>query len=95
LRRTPRWRKPRLFAKSKPAGGLNIEALEFSPEQTLLIGFRSPLLDNNAIIACLENPAAMFNSDEAPRISPSLVTLNLEGNGIRGMSYLYRDWAAI
>lgn len=72
----------------KTAGGLNIEALEFSPEETLLIGFRSPLLDNNAIIACLENPAAMFNSDEAPRISPSLVTLNLEGNGIRGMSYL-------
>jgi hypothetical protein len=72
----------------KTAGGLNIEALEFSPEQTLLIGFRSPLLDNNAIIACLENPAAMFDSDEAPRVSPSLVTLNLEGNGIRGMSYV-------
>lgn len=72
----------------KTAGGLNIEALEFSPEQTLLIGFRSPLLDNNAIIACLENPAAMFDNDEAPRVSPSLVTLNLEGNGIRGMSYV-------
>jgi len=72
----------------KTDGGLNIEALEISPEQSLLIGFRSPLLDQKAIIACLENPAAMFESGEAPRISPTLVTLNLDGNGIRGMSYL-------
>ena len=72
----------------KTDGGLNIEAHEFSPEQTLLIGFRSPLLDHKAIIACLENPAAMFDNNEAPGVSPSLVTLNLDGNGIRGMSYL-------
>ena len=72
----------------KTGGGLNIEALEISPEQSLLIGFRSPLLDRKAIIACLENPAAIFESGEAPRISPTLVTLDLDGNGIRGMSYL-------
>jgi len=72
----------------KTDGGLNIEALEISPAQSLLIGFRSPLLDRKAIIACLENPATMFESGEAPRVSPTLLTLDLDGNGIRGMSYL-------
>lgn len=72
----------------KTDGGLNIEALEINPAQALLIGFRSPLLDHKAIIACLENPAALFESGEAPRISPTLITLDLDGNGIRGMSYL-------
>jgi len=72
----------------KTSGGLNIEALEISPAQSLLIGFRSPLLDHKAIIACLENPVAMFERGEAPRISPTLVTLDLDGNGIRGLSYL-------
>ena len=73
----------------KTGGGLNIEALELSPDQQrLLIGFRSPLLDNRAIIACLENPTAIFETGEPPRISSTLETLDLGGNGIRGMSYL-------
>jgi hypothetical protein len=73
----------------KAEGGLNIEALEISPDlQHLLIGFRSPLLDNRAIIASVENPAAMFDGGEPPCISPTLITLDLGGNGIRGMSYI-------
>jgi hypothetical protein len=73
----------------KNRGGLNIEALEISPDQrTLLIGFRSPLLDGRAIIASVENPAAMFDAGEPPRISSKLETLDLGGNGIRGMSYV-------
>lgn len=73
----------------KGAGGLNIEALEISPDQQrLLIGFRSPLLDGRAIVACVENPAAIFEAAEPPRISPTLETLDLDGNGIRSMSYL-------
>lgn len=73
----------------KGSGGLNIEALEISPDQqNLLVGFRSPLLDGRAIIARVENPAAIFEADEAPRISPTLVTLDLGGNGIRGMSHV-------
>lgn len=72
----------------KSGGGLNIEALEFSlDQQCLLLGFRSPLLDNRAIIASLENPSAMFESGEPPRISSTLITLDLGGNGIRGLSY--------
>jgi len=73
----------------KADGGLNIEALEISADpQHLLIGFRSPLLDHRAIIARVENPAAMFDADEPPRISATLITLDLGGSGIRGMSYL-------
>ncbi len=73
----------------KTGGGLNIEALEISPDQQrLLIGFRSPLLDKRAIIACVENPSAMFEAGEPPRISATLETLDLGGHGIRGMSYL-------
>ncbi len=72
----------------KAGGGLNIEALEISPDrQRLLIGFRSPLLDNRAIIACVENPSAMFEAGEPPKVSATPTTLDLGGNGIRGMSY--------
>jgi hypothetical protein len=73
----------------KVGGGLNIEALEISPDQQrLLIGFRSPLIDNRAIIAYVYNPSAVFEAGESPRISAVLEKLDLDGNGIRGMSYL-------
>lgn len=73
----------------KSGGGLNIEALEITPDgQRLLIGFRSPLQDGCALIASVENPAAMFDADEAPQISPILQALDLDGHGIRGMSFI-------
>jgi hypothetical protein len=73
----------------KAEGGLNIEALEMTPDQTgLLVGFRSPLLDNQAVIAHVENPAAIFESDEAPRIAATLELLDLDGNGVRGMAHV-------
>ncbi len=73
----------------KADGGLNIEALEISPDQKrLLVGFRSPLRDSRALIASIENPCAIFESDEAPRIAPLLDELDLGGHGIRGLSYV-------
>jgi len=73
----------------KTGGGLNIEALEISHDgQHLLIGFRSPLLENRAIIACVENPSEIFEADKPPRMAATLETLDLGGNGIRGMSYI-------
>jgi hypothetical protein len=73
----------------KNAAGLNIEALEISADQQrLLIGFRSPLQGGKAIIASIENPSAIFESGESPRIADRLQTLDLGGNGIRGMSYV-------
>jgi hypothetical protein len=73
----------------KTGGGLNIEALEISPDgRQLLVGFRSPLLDQRAVIACVENPSAIFEAGEPPRIAPDLMTLDLGGDGIRSMAYL-------
>jgi hypothetical protein len=73
----------------KADGGLNIEGLEISPDQKrLMIGFRSPLRDSRALIASIENPAAIFELDEAPRIAPLLDELDLGGHGIRGLSYV-------
>jgi len=72
----------------KQDGGLNIEALEISPDaQRLLIGFRSPLQGTRAIIASIENVSAVFDADAKPRISPRLDLLDLDGNGIRGMAW--------
>lgn len=73
----------------KTSGGLNIEALEITPDrQRLLIGFRSPLQGRLAIIASVENPTAIFDADAAPQVSSTLQTLDLGGQGIRGMSYI-------
>ena len=82
-----------LVGDVKGGGGLNIEALEISPDPRrehcrLLVGFRSPLLDGRAIIASVENPVALFEEDQEPRISPVLALLDLGGNGLRGMSYI-------
>ena len=75
----------------KGDGGLNIEALEVSPDQQrLLIGFRSPLHDGRALIASVENPAGIFEADDPLRLASELEELDLSGHGIRGLSYLPR-----
>ena len=72
----------------KDGDGLNIEGLSFdATKQNLLIGLRSPLAGSNAIIVVLENPRAVFDHDEKPRISDRLIELDLAGGGIRAMSY--------
>jgi len=74
---------------AKSTGGLNVEALEISADgRHLWVGFRSPLLDGQALVARIDNPAAIFDADEAPRIAPGLAMLDLGGHGIRGMSWL-------
>ena len=74
---------------SKTDDGLNIEALEISADQKkILIGFRSPLVSNCAVIATVENAAQLFEASASPVISTTLHKLNLEGNGIRSMAYV-------
>ena len=78
-----------LVPDAKSGAGLNIEALEITPDgQRLLIGFRSPLQGNQAIIASIENTAAIFDAGTTPKISNTLQTLDLGGYGIRGMSWV-------
>jgi hypothetical protein len=74
---------------AKSDEGFNIEALEITPDrQRLLIGFRSPLDGGLALIASVENPAAVFEADAPPQVSGTLQTLDLGGQGIRSMSYI-------
>lgn len=73
----------------KNDNGFNIEALALSPDsQQLWIGFRSPLHQQRAIIASVDNYAAMFDAGAPPAIASALITLDLDGHGIRGMSAL-------
>lgn len=73
----------------KASGGLNIEALGITPDrQRLLIGFRSPLQGRLAVIASIENPTAIFEADALPQVCGTLQTLDLDGQGIRGMAYI-------
>ncbi|MCC6880300.1 MAG: DUF3616 domain-containing protein [Rhodocyclaceae bacterium] len=73
----------------KNEGGLNIEALEMSPDGgRLLIGLRSPLLDGRAVLATLANPSAVFDADMAPVLSPQLTLLDLDGDGLRALSWI-------
>ena len=77
------------IADVKVGGGFNVESLDIGADgQRLLVGFRSPLLDNRAIIAGVDNPQGIFENAEVPRIAPALVTLDLQGHGIRGMSWV-------
>jgi hypothetical protein len=73
----------------KAQGGLNIEALEISPDTgRLWIGLRGPLLAGRAILVGLDNLDAVFDAAVPPRIAPDLITLDLEGNGLRGMCWV-------
>ena len=74
----------------KSHGGFNIEALEITPDgQRLWLGFRSPLFEGRAILASVENPAEIFESDAALRVGATLETLDLDGDGVRGMTYAH------
>ena len=73
----------------KSGGGLNVEGLEASADgRRLWVGLRSPLLDGRAILACIENPSGIFEAGETPHVATRLETLDLGGQGIRGMSYV-------
>lgn len=72
----------------KADGGLNIEALELSPDGRLLIGFRSPLREGRALLATLTNPGRVFDAGVAPAIDPHLEALDLGGDGLRGMAWV-------
>ena len=72
----------------KDGNGFNIEGLSFdAAKQNLLVGLRSPLAGSNAIIVVLENPQAAFDRGEEPRIADRLIELDLDGGGIRALSY--------
>ncbi len=75
-------------ALPKDSRRFNIEALARHRSQpSLLLGFRSPLVDGKAIIAQLDNPAAYAEGLEPAAFTAELIRLNLQGGGIRAMVY--------
>lgn len=71
-------------AEAKPHlnGGIDVEGLAASPNGSLLIGFRSPLVSSKAILARLANVGAVVDTGETPRLHPAIL-LDLGGLGIR------------
>lgn len=67
-------------------GGLNIEGLAATPAGGLLIGFRNPLHDGNALIVPLDNPAKVVEGERAILGDP--IELDLGGRGIRSIERL-------
>jgi hypothetical protein len=79
-------------------GTFNIEGLAFDPTQgegRLLIGLRSPTFPapgkagtSAAVVLSLQNPHALFDSPQKPpALAQQPILLNLEGSGIRGMTW--------
>lgn len=71
-------------------GGLyniNIEALSFNQQGKLLISLRNPHIDKKSIILVLENPVDIFKKKITPVIAKTPLLLDLQGGGIRAMSY--------
>ncbi len=73
----------------KGEGGFNIEGLSFDAHGSrLLIGLRGPQTKSDeAIIVVLNNPQQLFVTDTDAVFAERLITLDLKGGGIRGLSY--------
>ncbi len=67
---------------------LNIEALSYHREkQYLMLGLRSPLIDDAAVLIVISNPVTAFSKDGEIDFAKKLITLDLDKGGIRAMAY--------
>ena len=76
--------------EGKYTPGFNIEGLAWAPENDLLIGLRSPLVESKAVILRLKNVASLFDRANGPSGTDPVTIeakLDLGGMGIRGMCY--------
>ncbi|MFK7858658.1 MAG: DUF3616 domain-containing protein [Granulosicoccus sp.] len=68
--------------------GLNIEGLAMNRSgDGLWIGFRGPLIDDNAVMVTLLNPDAVFESDDEFSFKEGLQLLDLDEGGIRDLVF--------
>lgn len=71
-------------------GGLNIEGLAYDPNnERLLLGLRSPFVGPNAVLVPLRltNPLQPLSLNNLRVDTPSVITLALEGQGVRDITY--------
>ena len=77
-------------ARPGSVGGLNTEGLAWDPNhEQLLIGLRSPLIGDQAILIPLKmrDPRGPFDQTNIQLAEPSLIILPLDGQGIRDLTY--------
>lgn len=65
--------------------GLNLEGMTATPDGTVLLGFRSPVRDGQALLLPLLNPLELADGRRARFGEP--ITLDLGGLGVRSLSY--------
>lgn len=70
----------------KEPGALNIEGLAATPQRTLLIGFRNPIIEEKALVVPLLNPFEVLQGERARLGDP--LFLDLAGRGVRDMVFL-------
>lgn len=89
LAREPRFRSFQLAEASRLApkapGALNIEGLCATPDGKLLIGFRNPVPQSQALLIPLTNPEQVITGQRAKFGEPIL--LPLDGLGVRDMVF--------
>ncbi|MCI0339012.1 MAG: DUF3616 domain-containing protein [Acidobacteria bacterium] len=79
-----------LGAPSGVEGGLNIEGIAWDPNnERLLLGLRSPLIGNQAVLIPLKlrNPRGPFRLDNLRVDDPRVIVLSLNGHGVRDITY--------
>ncbi len=81
--------RPAIESGNPKRDGFNIEGLSFdAAQQRLLVALRTPLLGDHAVVLAIENPDAIFDSEEALQVGPNLIRLDLSGTGIRSLEYV-------
>ncbi len=71
--------------------GLNVEGFAALPDNSgLLIGFRNPTIDGKAILVKLTNAQKLISNPKITGRFGGAYELNLDGLGIRSMSYVKR-----
>lgn len=69
----------------KAEGGLNLEGMTARPDGGVLLGFRNPIPNGQALVVPLENPRELIRGNASARFGAPL-SLNLNGLGVRGLS---------
>lgn len=68
---------------------LNIEAMAFDPiDQHLLLGLRSPVIENDTVLLAVTNPIDAFLQGSDFEFTKEPVRLNLAKGGLRSMAYV-------
>lgn len=79
---------PALKKRHKKAP-INIESLDYDNENNhLLLGLRSPLIKNRAVLVVLENPSESVIASDEFAFSDHLILLNLAKGGFRSMVFV-------